>query len=332
MIENISFRLWQIDKYVSFIVKKYSNISQINNLPQFEKWLNDYEILSYKRFLRLRKKGFNVKNKDLRLSPKEKQHYNKITLEIENLKDALYNVVILEKFVDVVIIKKDYFIFDKKELENFCFDYSSIKFLLTQNIENSILNFEEEINEQLKISVLYPKDFYVNKLTEIRAITNFNFINDILSSRLINGLDNYKTCVSFANEILAIKKIQYIENKIFDIENPKIELAENTNNKLTQKQIVLLFQCLSEIGVFQKNKVSQDNTKQIKLIALIVGIAIPDKPNNWDFYKYWNSVQSVMDDRQIITYNNLNALLDVVKGIGFKDLETNILQKIKELN
>lgn len=332
MNDNISFRLWDIDKYINFLKAKYTNIKQIKYLPQYQEWYNNYLLLSYDRFTRLLKKGYPTNSKGLRLSPSEIRHFKVLEKEIEKLKNSVYDVVILDWFIGQDITKKKHFIFDKEDLQNFDIDITNIHYCLTDFIDNNIEDFKTELDSDFLNSPLPKKEFYVNRISQIKELLKFEFLDFLLSNQVINGLDNSSRCFAVAMEFIYIKQIQHIENKIFEIENPDIEPIQQPNNKLTQKQIVLLFQCLSELGIFQKNKISQDNTKQIKLIALIVGIAIPDKPNNWDFYKYWNSVQSVTDDKQIITKNNLNALLNIVKEIDYKELENNILQKINELN
>lgn len=331
MIDSINFRLLNIDKYLTEIVGLYYNFNNIRELPFYERLLNGLLVKEYERHTRRLVKNI-TKPLQTYLTASElnnKQYYES---EINQLKDTINKVAYLDCFTTLKPNKaKKYFYFDITELENFyipaCNDIVTQINGVLPLINNETIN---EIESNFSTSPLPKIDFYKTKLKELKA-KDFIYLDDVLSGKIIQGLDNQKVLTAFTFELDTIKTIQYLETKIFELENPTAETSETSTNKLTQKQIVLLFQCLAEIGVFQKNKINQDNTKQAKLIALITGIEINNKPDNWNFYKYWNSVQSINDTKQIITKPNLEMLLSLSKIIDFKPLTDNLQDKIKEL-
>lgn len=130
------------------------------------------------------------------------------------------------------------------------------------------------------------------------------------------------------------EQLTKIEKRLLELkENPQIEAPqpETTKNKLSQKQVALLFQCLSEIGIFQKNKISQDNSQQAVFIGLLMGLTVPKNIKDWDFYKYWLSIQSTDDTKQVLTEKNLQSIETLFNAVDFTDLKANIKQKRKDL-
>ncbi|OWP79736.1 hypothetical protein [Flavobacterium oreochromis] len=195
----------------------------------------------------------------------------------------------------------------------------------------------DSIKRQLEIEVYCLE--IIEKANLIYQNNNFEAINyliDIQYKTHKNIFDEPKNDLIYRSQYNALiyDIIQLEINKLSNIEAPEIKPQQNEiiKNGLSQKQIALLFKCLFELDVFTKKLINSDNTKQAKLIALMAGIDISEKPNNWNFYKYWNSVQSINDDKQILKKSNLEIVLNIAKTIDFKELEDNIIKKIKELN
>lgn len=333
MIENINFRMLNIDKYLTEIANTYYNIGQICNLPFYERLSNELALKEYTRNSRRLAKGILTPPTD-KLTKSEIESKNNYEQQINVLKNALHKVPFLDWFSpDKLNTKKKYgLIFDRDELENFKPNTDSVYTWIVGIVPMMLDVSIDEIKTDFISSPLPIIDYYKNKLTKLKS-EDFIYLDLILNGALIEKLDNNKICSTFCFEVVKIKEIQYLENKIFELENPQIEAQtlETSTNTLTQKQIALLFKCLFELDVFTKSIINTDHTKQTKLIALMVGISIPDKPNNWNFYKYWNSIQSINDDKQILTIPNLEIVLNIAKTIDFKELEDNIKQKIKEL-
>lgn len=332
MIENINFRLLNIDKYLKELATTYYNIGQICDLPFYERLSNELALKEYKRFSRRIAKGITTQPL-ARLTNNEietKKYYDN---EIETLKNALYKVPFLDWFTpDKINTNSKYLYFDTKELENFKPNtsnlYTWVNGLMPTMLEVSI----EEIESGFISSPLPKIDYYKNKLSKLKN-EDFVYLERILNGALIEKLDNETICSKFCFEVVNIKEIQYLENKIFELENPQIEIetSETTENKLSQKQIALLFQNLSEIGIFNKQKVSQDNSKQAELICLLSGIDYPNKIIDTKFYKYWLSVQSTNDKENVRTKQNYTSLLEYAKSIDFKELKTKIESDLKAI-
>jgi hypothetical protein len=215
----------------------------------------------------------------------------------------------------------------KTHKEHYESQYNSFVKSINNEISNLCLSVmcETEINECELKPTTKDKYFCYSKLKTVYK----NQLNDIECMLKEANPKAYKEDKKEYTE-----QLTKIDKRLLELkENPQIEAQplETSTNPLTQKQIALLFKCLFELDVFTKAIINTDHTKQAKLIALMVGISIPDKPNNWNFYKYWNSIQSINDDKQILTIPNLEIILKVAQTIDFKELEDNIKQKIKEL-
>lgn len=332
MIENINFRLLDIDKYLKEIATTYYNIGQICDLPFYERLSNELAVKEYRRFSRRIAKGI-ITQPLARLTKSEMETKNYYENEIKVLKNALHKVPFLDWFTpDKINTKSKYFYFDTNELETFKPNtdnvYSWINGLMPTMLEVSI----EEIENDFVSSPLPKIDYYKNKLSKLKN-EEFIYLDTILNGALIEKLDNETICRDFCFEVIKIKEIQYLENKIFELENPQIEVqpVETSTSKLSQKQIALLFQNLSEIGIFNKQKVSQDNSKQAELICLLSGIDCPNKIIDTKFYKYWLSVQSTNDNENVRTKQNYTSLLKHAKSIDFKELETKIENDLKAI-
>lgn len=332
MIENINFRLLDIDKYLKEIATTYYNIGQICDLPFYERLLNELTVKEYMRSSRRIAKGIITKPL-ARLTKSEIETKNYYENEIKILKNALHKVPFLDWFTpDKINQKSKYFYFDTNELEAFKPNtdnvYTWINALMPPLLEVSI----EEIENNFISSPLPKIDYYKNKLSKLKN-EEFIYLDTVLNGGLIEKLDNEKICRDFCFEVIKIKEIKYLENKIFELENPQIEAqpAQTSTSKLSQKQIALLFQNLSEIGIFNKQKVSQDNSKQAELICLLSGIDYPNKIIDTKFYKHWLSVQSDNDKENVRTKQNYTSLLKYAKSIDFKELETNIENNLKAI-
>ncbi|MDD2674123.1 MAG: hypothetical protein PHF81_04525 [Flavobacterium sp.] len=332
MIENINFRLLDIDKYLKEIATTYYNIGQICDLPFYERLSNELAVKEYRRFSRRIAKGI-ITQPLARLTKSEIETKNYYENEIKVLKNALHKVPFLDWFTpDKINTKSKYFYFDTNELETFKPNtdnvYSWINGLMPTMLEVSI----DEIENDFVSSPLPKIDYYKNKLSKLKN-EEFIYLDTILNGALIEKLDNETICRGFCFEVIKIKEIQYLENKIFELENPQIEAqpVETSTSKLSQKQIALLFQNLSEIGIFNKQKVSQDNSKQAELICLLSGIDCPNKIIDTKFYKYWLSVQSTNDNENVRTKQNYTSILKHAKSIDFKELETKIENDLKAI-
>ncbi|MGJ1360419.1 hypothetical protein ACR789_13870 [Sphingobacterium siyangense] len=128
----------------------------------------------------------------------------------------------------------------------------------------------------------------------------------------------------FLRDVNTIDFIKYLYSELKQAEQPQIK---ESYNGLSAKQNALLFQCLFEVGFFSKEFNSIDNTKQSRLIAGIVGIKIDSTPNNWNFYKFWNSIRSTKDEKKVLTADNIQAVLDLANYIGFSPLINNLQEK-----
>jgi hypothetical protein len=332
MIENINFRLLDIDKYLKETATTYYNIGQICDLPFYERLSNELAVKEYKRNSRRIAKGI-ITPPLARLTKSEIETKNHYENEIKALKSALHKVPFLDWFTgDKLKPHSKYFYFDTDELENFKPNtenvYTWINGLMPTMLDVSI----DEIENDFVSSPLPKIDYYKNKLSKLKN-EKFIYLDTILNGALINKLDNSSICSDFCFEVIKIKEIQYLENKIFELENPQIEAQnlETTTLKLSQKQIALLFQNLSEIGIFNKQKVSQDNSKQAELICLLTGIDYPNKIIDTKFYKYWLSVQSTNDNENVRTKQNYTSILKHAKSIDFKELETKIENDLKAI-
>lgn len=332
MIENINFRLLDIDKYLKEIATTYYNIGQICDLPFYERLSNELAVKEYRRFSRRIAKGI-ITQPLARLTKSEIETKNYYENEIKVLKNALHKVPFLDWFTpDKINTKSKYFYFDTNELETFKPNtdnvYSWINGLMPTMLEVSI----EEIENDFVSSPLPKIGYYKNKLSKLKD-EEFIYLDTILNGALIEKLDNENICRDFCFEVIKIKEIQYLENKIFELENPQIEAqqVETSTSRLSQKQIALLFQNLSEIGIFNKQKVSQDNSKQAELICLLSGIDYTNKIIDTKFYKYWLSVQSTNDNENVRTKQNYTSILKHAKSIDFKELETKIENDLKAI-
>lgn len=332
MIENINFRLLNIDKYLKEIATTYYNIGQICDLPFYERLSNELTLKEYNRFSRRLAKGITAQPL-ARLTNSEIETKKYYENEIKTLKNALHKVPFLDWFTpDKINTNNKYFYFDTKELEEFKPNTNNVFTWINSLIPTMLEVSIEEIENDF-ISSPFPKiDYYKNKLSKLKN-EDFIYLEKILNGALIEKLDNETICSKFCFEVVNIKEIQYLENKIFELENPQIEIeiSETTTNKLTQKQIALLFQSLSEIGIFNKQKVSQDNSKQAELICLLSGIDYPNKIIDTKFYKHWLSVQSDNDKENVRTKQNYTNLLKYAKSIDFKELETKIQNDLKAI-
>ena len=333
MIENINFRLLNIDKYLTELANTYYNIGQICNIPFYERLSDEMTLKEYKRLSRRIEKGI-ITHPIAILTNSEIE--NKIYYEnrIKTLTTALHKVSFLDWFTtDKLDTKKKYgLLFDSGELENFKPNTDSVYTWVISIVPNMLVASINEIETNFSTSPLPIIEYYKNKLSKLKS-AEFVYLKSILNGDLIQKLDNNNICQSFCFEVLKIKEIQYLENKIFELENPQIEAPqiETTKNKLTQKQIALLFQCLSEIGIFQKNKISQDNSQQAVFIGLLMGLTVPKNINDWDFYKYWLSIQTTDDTKQVLTEKNLQSIETLFNDFDFTDLKANIKQKRKDL-
>lgn len=208
--------------------------------------------------------------------------------------------------------------------------------------ERYFKEFEIKIKEQ--INLLYWEVQGENEIKECElkpTLQEKYFCFSKLKTTYTNSLNDNEFMLKEANpEAYKKHKKEYteqlskIEKRLLELkENPQIEAPqiETTKNKLTQKQIALLFQCLSEIGIFQKNKISQDNSQQAVFIGLLMGLTVPKNIKDWDFYKYWLSIQSTDDTKQVITEKNLQSIETLFNDFDFTDLKANIKQKRKDL-
>ena len=332
MIDNINFRLLNIDKYLKEIATTYYNIGQICDLPFYERLLNELTLKEYRRFSRRIAKGITTQPLT-RLTKSEIDTKNYYENEIKVLKNALHKVPFLDWFTpDKLNTNNKYFYFDTNELEAFKPNtdnvYTWVNGLIPTMLDVSI----DEIENNFVSSPLPKIDYYKSKLSKLKN-EEFIYLDTILNGNLIEKLDNETICRDFCFEVIKIKEIQYLENKIFELENPQIESqsAETSTSKLSQKQIALLFQNLSEIGIFNKQKVSQDNSKQAELICLLTGIDYPNKIIDTKFYKYWLSVQSTNDNENVRTKQNYSKLLKHAKVVDFKELEIKIENDLKAI-
>lgn len=343
MINKISCRLWDIDKYIDFLKSKYSAIKEIKYLPMYEKWYNDYILLSYDRHSRLIMRGHEIKDTNKGLTKSEQKHFNFLGKHIERLKQSVNDVVFLDWFnkqgFAKVDFQKKYFVFDKQDLENFDIDIVLINYWLTDFVCNSFDDYVLSVDEQFLNSPLPLIDFYKSKIVEINDMVEFQFLDFIFSARLIDGLDDSSRCMAVALELIYIKQIKYLETRIYDLENTPTEQNNSSDflemetieeDNLSQKQIALLFQSLLEIGVFSKEFNSLDNTRQAKIIAGMAGIKITNVPSDWNFYKYWTSIRGI-DKQKVLTQSNIKKLLTYVTSMGDDSLITNVKEKLSKI-
>lgn len=333
MIENINFRLLDIDKYLKEVATTYYNFGQICDLPFYERLLNEMLLKEYSRNSRRIAKGI-IKPPVARLTNSEIETKKSYENHIKTYKNALHKIPFLDWFTpDKIMTTKKYgLLFDTDELENFKPKTDVVYTWIVGYIPTMLDVAIDEIETDFDKSPLPKIDYYKNKLSKLK-LENFTYLDLIINGTLIEKLDNTNVCREFCFEVLKIKEIQYIENKIFEFENPQIETLEleTSTNKLTQKQIALLYQSLSEIGIFNKQKVSQDNSKQAELICLLSGIEYPNKIIDTKFYKYWLSVQDTHDKENVRKKENYLSILKHAQNIDFKELIENIERNIKDL-
>ncbi|OYU84470.1 MAG: hypothetical protein CFE24_06135 [Flavobacterium sp. BFFFF2] len=331
MIENINFRLLDIDKYVNEVTDTYWTLGQINELPFYESEFNQIHFKKYKRQTRRLAKGITTEPKQI-LTETEIKELKNIENKIKIYKTALSKVCILDCYnpQNIDTSKKYNSLFNKAELEKFNPNisgvYTQLKGIIPTLLEVSI----EEIENEFKTSPLQKIDYYKNRLQKLKA-ANFMYLESILNGVIVDRLDDNSKCFEFSGELVKIKEIQYLENKIFELENPQIENNLGDYKKLSQKEIALLFYTLDAFGIFIKYKVSQDLTSQIKLICVICGLDYKSKIQDQRIYKYWRSVHSDHDIERVRTKENYENLIGRLKDTDFKEFIAFLNNHLKDL-
>ena len=222
--ENVDYFGLDINKYLAQLRRKYALLSKINELPLIDDKIRELE-------------AKNVESKELLELIELRKEYRFILPEISSFWGRV-------KKLDEN--NKEYYYFTKDELLQINISNEFVEKIFNE-IETQFNEKIEEIEYRKIGSSLADEVFYSDESVYLLAY-DFEYLDEIIDSKIVSNLDIEKYAERFLNEIVNIKAQIYVEEKIKNqSQNLRMINPVKWNGKINE--LVTIFIALKDNGV-----------------------------------------------------------------------------------
>lgn len=289
-------------KYANYVLNEYKTMYQYSTgvHTQYIEILNNLIKKGNERRLRLLEKFPDITDRN-DFTNEETRIKQDIEKDIQRITKAKY--LLLETGV-----KNE----QLKQIEYYYIE-SGLQRIIGGTDNDKIESFERRLG-----STALNKNNFIKIELEQALKEEIEYLQTLYEGRLPMFLDKFDVLCCFISNLEQIQLLQYLHklNKQLE-ESPQSEIIQaKAPNKLTQKQIALLFHELFKKGIFNKYKIHQDSTKQIQFIAELMGVKLSGIILNTNLYRYWLSIQSEIDNENVNNDENkkvISKLLDLIE-------------------
>lgn len=222
--ENIDYFGLDIDRYLTQLRRKYALLSKIKKLPEIDDRIKELQ-------------SNNFESKELFELQELSKEYRYILPEISSFWGRA-------KSPDET--QKEYYYFTREELQQIKISNEFVEKMF-EKIDEKFENKIDEIEFRKKGSSLAESVFYSDESVYLLDF-NFEYLDEIIDSKIVANLDIEKYAERFLNEIVNIKAQIYVEEKIRNqSRNLKMINPVKWNGKINE--LATIFIALKDSGI-----------------------------------------------------------------------------------